>query len=161
MIKKAARLVRFERRSVWLPVSAALLFGGGVSLPLMDVEKWFFWDNEYSVVTAIVTLYEQGRAILGTALLFFVLLLPVMRFVAMSWLRFESRLREVDVRRFLIVDDWAMLDVYVLALLIVTTKIADVAGVTPRVGLVCLVASAVLSLYDSWRVRASLSPREA
>lgn len=151
--------VRLPRVDLWAPVAAAVLFGAGISLPLIDVEKWLFWSNQYSVVSAVGALFDEGRSVLGLALLLFVVLLPLVRFVVMAWMRLAGTQSETRVHRLLLVDEWAMLDVYVFALFVVVTKITDVAGVTPRLGLWLLVASAALSLYDSWRVRSILAVR--
>jgi hypothetical protein len=49
-----------------------------------------------------------------------------------------------------------MAEVFALALLVVVTKVAGTASVTPRAGLWCLVGAAVLTVIDSWDLRRSL-----
>lgn len=137
----------------WITLVSYVLFLAGLMLPLMDLEKWVFWSNEYSLVSATWRMALAGDVGLAVIVLLFVVVLPAARLsglVLVRWTR-SSRLLELLVA---LVDRWAMLDVFVLATLIVLVKIGDVASVEPRLGLWMLLLSVVLSLLDSWSLQA-------
>jgi paraquat-inducible protein A len=136
----------------WLSVVAAVLFVVGLSSPLMEVEKWIFWDNENSVLRATLSLAREGEPVLAAVVLVFVVALPIARFAGLVWLRWGTP-PERATRLLLALDKWSMLDVFGLALLIVLVKIGDLASVTPRAGFLLLLAAIALSLADSWRLQ--------
>jgi paraquat-inducible protein A len=135
----------------WVSVLACVLFLTGLSLPVMDVEKWHFWDNQYSVLGGIRSLAKGGEGLLAITLLLFVVALPLARLVGLVWIHWRVPSRRL-AGAVVLVDKWAMLDVFGLALLIVIVKIGDIASVEPRAGFWVLLAAVSLSLYDSWRL---------
>lgn len=136
-------------------ILACALFLLGLALPLMDVEKWFFWDNEYSVLSGILSLAEEGEPLLAIALLVFIVVLPLVRFVGFAWLHWSERPVRA-ARAVLLVDKWAMLDVFGLALLVVLVKVGDIASVHLRAGVWLLLCAVSLSLVDSWKLHREL-----
>jgi paraquat-inducible protein A len=135
----------------WISAVACTLFLTGLSLPIMDVEKWFFWDNQYSVLAAAWRLASEGEGPLAVAVLLFVVALPMARFLGLAWIQWRVP-STYAVRTVVFIDKWAMLDVFGLALLIVIVKIGDIASVEPRAGFWVLLAAVSLSLYDSWKL---------
>lgn len=135
-----------------LTALSAALFVLGLSLPLMQIEKWLFWENEYSLLGGAWHLAQDGGEVLACALLIFVVLLPLTGFAGRGWVQWGSPSRNT-VRRQLVLEKWSMLDVFGLALLIVTVKITDIAAVQPRPGFWVLLVAVALSIYDRWRSR--------
>jgi paraquat-inducible protein A len=132
---------------------ALVLFTAGLASPLMTVEKWWFWERDYSLVAAHVELAREGHAGLALFLGAFVLVLPGARFAGLCLLRWWPRLPALWVRRLRRLDEWAMLDVYALALLVVVVKIGGSLAVTARAGLWLLLCASLLSVWDSWRLQ--------
>lgn len=132
---------------------ALALFGLGLSLPLIVVEKFRFFDREYSVLDATRRMLAEDEQGLALAVLFFVVVLPLARLVGIVWLRFARR-PERHARAVLALEEWAMLDVFGLALLVVVAKLGSVASVELRPGFWVLLAAAALSLRDSFALRA-------
>jgi paraquat-inducible protein A len=141
----------------WLGVAALVLFLIGLARPLLLVEKFRFWDHEYSVFGATARMLAEGESGLAAAVLFFVVLLPLARMLGLVLLRW-SRAPERLARPVLELEKWSMLDVFGLALLVVIAKIGSVASVRVLGGAWVLLAAAALSMLDSWRLR---SPRES
>jgi paraquat-inducible protein A len=136
----------------WASLTALFLFALGLFLPLMVVQKFRFWDHEYSVLGASRRMLDEGEYVLGAAVLFFVVLVPLARLLGIVLLRW-SRASERFARAVLALEKWAMLDVFGLALLVVVAKIGSVASVETRIGFWILLAAAALSLRDSWALR--------
>jgi uncharacterized paraquat-inducible protein A len=141
-----------SRAERWASLVALLLFTLGLFLPLMVVEKFRFWDHEYSVWSASRRMLAEGEYVLGAAVLFFVVLVPLARLFGLVCLRWARR-PERFARAVLALEKWAMLDVFGLALLVVVTKIGAVASVETRVGFWILLGAAALSFRDSLALR--------
>jgi paraquat-inducible protein A len=145
---------RFGSRLVSL--GALLAYAIGLVLPLMVVEKWVFWSNDYSVLRSLGAMADEGEYGLLALVVVFVLLLPAARLLAFAALRWHPAPSKRMVRRILALEDWAMSDVFALALLVVVTKASRLASISLRVGLWFLVASAALMMVDAWLMRRSL-----
>jgi paraquat-inducible protein A len=146
------RVAPASRAERWASVLALSLFALGLVLPLMVVEKFRFWDHEYSVLSASQRMLEEGEHVLAGAVLFFVVLLPLARLLGLVLLRWTRR-PERYARAVFVLDKWAMLDVFGLALLVVVAKIGAVASVETRLGFWVLLAAAALSFRDSLALR--------
>jgi paraquat-inducible protein A len=133
-------------------VLALALFAAGLFLPLIVVEKFRFFDREYSVLDASRRMFAEGEHGLALAVLFFVVALPLARLLGIVLLRF-SRRPERFARPVLALEEWAMLDVFGLALLVVVAKLGSVASVEIRLGFWVLLCAAALSLRDSVLLR--------
>lgn len=134
-----------------LPVTAlgAAAYGIGLSLPLMTVEKWWFWENEYSVLSGLQRMAREDEWVLLFAVLAFVVVLPTGRFLGMLALRIFRPRGARPVRWLLALDKWSMADVFLLAFLVVVTKLGGLAEVTPRAGMWLLLAAGVLTVADT------------
>ena len=147
-----ARVPPASRGERWASLTSLLLFALGLFLPLMVVEKFRFWDHEYSVLDASRRMLDEGEHVLAGVVLFFVVLLPLARLVGLVLLRWAAR-PERYARAVLELDKWAMLDVFGLALLVVVAKIGAVASVETRLGFWAMLAAAALSFRDSLVLR--------
>ncbi len=152
---------RFRRN--WLgcarSLSAVILIVCGLTLPLMEVSKWLFWDNEYSILLAMPEMLEQGEWLLPTMLLVTVGIAPLLKLIFSAGFSITGKpsqwhLSEVSGR-------WSMLNVFVLSIVLVMLKLGDSTSVAAQAGFWCLLAGAVLSVLDSrWiRSRAELQIR--
>lgn len=148
---KAPPRPRLQRASLWLTVPAAGLYGIGLSLPLMHVEKGWFWENSYSLLDGTVALLQHGELVLGIAVLLFVIALPSLRFLGLLTLRLLQWRSGRWTRWLRLVDAWSMVEVFALALVVVFAKIGALADAAPRAGLWFLLAGGMLSAIDSVR----------
>jgi len=142
-----------------LSLGSLVAFAAGVALPLMVVEKWVFWSNDYSIASSLAPMASEGRFGLLALVVVFVLVLPAARLVAFTLLRWRRAPSERLVRRVLALEEWAMADVFALAMLVVVTKASQMATVSARAGLWFLVAAAILMLGDAWLLRRELRLR--
>lgn len=147
-----ANVPRATRGERWTSLAALVLFTLGLFLPLMVIEKFRFWDHEYSVLRASRLMLDEGEYVLASAVLFFVVLLPLARLSGIVLLRW-SRAPERFARAVLALEKWAMLDVFGLALLVVVAKLGALASVETRIGFWILLAAAALSFRDSLALR--------
>lgn len=126
-----------------------------LSLPLMTVEKMVFWKNDYSVITGVHGLWEQGQYALAVILFFFSIVFPVFKLamLAVIWtVRLAERKRQAVLHWLGILGKWSMLDVFVVAILIVLVKLGPLAKVRPQQGVYWFAAAILLSMITSMYV---------
>lgn len=150
-VRRRPRLEALPWRYRWLlPILSVLslvLYLLSLTAPLMVVEKWFFWNREFSLVSAAPRLMDEGERTLAALFLVFVVLLPVSRQVALILARLVPR-RSWSVALAYHLDKWSMMDVYALALLVFTVKIGEFARVTLLDGFWFLVAAVLVASVD-------------
>jgi paraquat-inducible protein A len=133
-----------------------LLFFAGLMLPLFSVEKWLFWNNEYSMVTALPQMLAEQEFLLPAVILIFVIVLPLCRFLSITATRMSRQPTEKLTRLAIACEKWTMWEVYVLALIIVSVKLADFATIELRAGFWLIASVVPLSLLDGWLFRRRL-----
>lgn len=148
-------------RSLWLNVAlgaAIVLFAIGLFAPLFTVEKLMIFADTVSIVSSLLQLAREGYPLLFALLLVFSVLLPLCKLavlVRVQWFRIASTARWLQW-----VDQlakWSMLDVYVVAVLVISIKLDYIANVRIRFGLYAFAASVLLSMF----IAASLRQRES
>lgn len=137
---------------------AFALFVGGSCVPLMTVEKWWWWSSDYTVVTSVIDLFGRGEFGLAILLALLVIVAPLLHFGGMLVLRFWPKLSEKAIDRLLLLEEWAMFDVYGLALVLVLTKLGGIANVEPRTGLWMLFAATIIGWVDRRLFHAAIGP---
>ena len=142
-------LARIHRRRFGVPllvVASAVALGFGLNLPLIYVEKMYFWDNTYSVVTGVFGLYDDGEHFLAALVFFFSFVFPIAKLALLLWIWFvpmNFTQRGEWLARLSALGKWSMLDVFIVAILVVASKLGALADVSTEDG-VYWFASAVL-----------------
>lgn len=144
-----------SRTAGLLLVAATLTLAWGLFLPLLYVEKWF-WDSQYSVVSGIAGLWEDGELLLAFVLLCFSVVFPIAKLGVLWRLWFRPVPREQHERwlaRLEMLGRWSMLDVFAVAILVVAAKLGVLASVEPRAGVYVFGAAVLLSMAATSAVR--------
>ena len=134
-------LARIHRRRFGLPmlvVASAVALGFGLSLPLIYVEKMYFWDNTYSVVTGVFGLYDDGEHFLAALVFFFSFVFPIAKLALLLWIWFVPMnhvQRGEWLARLSALGKWSMLDVFIVAILVVASKLGALADVKTEDGI--------------------------
>ncbi len=130
-------------------VGAIALLVRGLTLPLFHVTQMVFWKSDYSVLTGIQSLAQQGEYFLALIILVFSVIFPTMKLATLLglWATPLSDARRTRALQWLgFLGRWSMLDVLILALMIVIVKVRAVANVEPRVGMYVFSAAIFLSM---------------
>jgi paraquat-inducible protein A len=136
-----------------LLVAAAVTLAFGLTMPVMTVEKAYFWQDDYTLVTGASGLWTKGERFLATVLLLFSGVFPVLKLLMLGALlvlpmRPRGRARLIAFTDAL--GRWSMLDVFVVAMFIVLARSALIAKAAPAPGLYvfcgAIVASMLLSM---------------
>ncbi len=143
-------------------VVAFLLFGTGVFFPFFHVSKLWIFDSAISVVSGIATLFKEEEYFLFAILSLFTLAFPLVKLSLLTLIWMENDQNLARLRRLhKWVDSlgkWSMLDVFVVAVLIVTMKAAGLAKLEIGLGLYLFTASVVLTQFTSARIHRELLP---
>lgn len=149
-----------ERETTPLPVglAAAIVaawacFAGALTQPLMRVEKWVFWGNDYTLLDGIRGLDGEATGFISLAIWVLVIVLPTLSLLAWTAIWLLSHLRGIPDwgGHVLVLDEWAMADVFGLAVVVVFLRLSGEASVEPRVGLWMLFGwTAATTLVSFW-----------
>ncbi len=145
----------------WIPLLAAGLLVLIAYLPyagVLSVEKFWFWENTFTLESAFLKLWNGGRPWIAAFGLFAVGILPAASCLAWIVLWAVNLRSEVRVlsRIALLLDEWAMLDVFALALIVFSVKAGQKADLVTLEGyrwiLVAGGVAAFLSFVARYRV---------
>jgi paraquat-inducible protein A len=152
MAKRRTSLAWKHRRHWEIPLllflSAGLLVLG-LSMPVLQTTALLFWKDEYTIQAGIVNLWEDRHFGLALILLFFSVVFPAMKLLALSalWvLPIAGGSRKRLLHQIKILSKWSMLDVFVVAIIVVITQAGGIIDVKPRAGVYVFAASIVLSM---------------
>lgn len=161
-----------EKRYVgWLLWASLALLVVGLFAPIMTLKKFLFLKNEVSIYTGLLRLFGEGHYGLFFIILIFSVCFPLVKLFTLAFVWYGASLgagkRKTLLRRIETLGRWSMLDVFVVALLVVTIKLGLLADVEVHAGVyffaVSVLASMAASLLMSRLVdpgsEATLTPR--
>ncbi len=128
-------------------VSAGLLMAG-FKLPILTVRK--LWENNsFSILTGITNLWGDKYYFLAALIFFFSIIFPVAKLAALSVIWF-FRMTDEQRKRIMyfleLLGRWSMLDVFVVALLVVSIKLGVLASAKAEIGIYFFGASVLLAM---------------
>ena len=126
------------------------LFLAGILSPIFTLEKFFLMRNTVSIVGACAQLFQEGHYALFVIVGAFSVVLPTLKFVLlwMFWFSADQHRQRVTgfVHWVALYGKWSMLDVFVVAILLVTVKLGAIASVHVHPGLYAFAASVVVTM---------------
>ncbi len=150
---------------LWILTVASGLFIAGIFLPMITLSKFVVVKSTFSVVSGVFELLGNGQIVLFIVVTCFSIVLPAMKILVLYKLLLSNLNDALPVRRLLHLmheyGRWAMLDVLIVAVLVVTVKLGAIASVEVHLGLFVFGASALLiMLLTQQVVRLINQPRE-
>ena len=126
----------------------------GVIAPLLTLQKLYFIENTISLISTIQTLYNDNEWLLFIVITLFSVCIPVIKIVSLLMITnidFEAG-SFLDKTLSLIetLGKWSMLDVFVVALLLVSLKLGALAKVEVHYGLYVFAFSVILTMVLSF-----------
>lgn len=143
----------------WLLLVAIGLLAVGLTTPMITLTKLMFSEHSFSVLGGIAQLFTDRQILIAIILVSFSVLLPLIKitllFRALSLLSpnhpFTAR-RQRYLRLMHDYGRWAMLDVMVVAVIIVTVKLGAIASIQVHTGLYLFGAAVLLIMFITHRV---------
>jgi paraquat-inducible protein A len=137
---------------LWL---TAIALGVGLASPIVTLNKFIFLENTFSVLGGVVQLLKEGKVFLFILITGFSILLPILK-IGVLYRLLSKAGDESRTRKYLhwmhLYGKWSMLDVFVVAVLVVTVKLGAFANVEVRYGLYAFATAVVLTMYVTARV---------
>jgi len=145
--------VRNLRLLVWL---AGALLAVGLYAPVITLEKFVLIENTFSVLSGLWQMFQEGRWFLFIIIGVFSIAIPILKLFVLYRLLSRHCHNAERLRGYLhwmhLYGKWSMLDVFIVAVLVVATKLGVIAQVDMRYGLYAFAASVVLTMYITARV---------
>ena len=137
-------------------VLALLLFIVGVISPIVTIEKFYLVENTFSIFSGVVQLFLEQRYFLFLLISVFSLILPVLKLGVLFQILENPQQDGSNRHRYLrwmhLYGKWSMLDVFVVAILVVSVKLGAIANVEMRYGLYAFALSVLLTMAITARV---------
>ena len=138
---------------VLMLVSALAFFIAGIFLPFTSVTKLWLFQDQISVYHGLIILWRAGELFLFLILFVFTLCFPLVKLTAMLVLWLYPRVGADHARTlFHFVSNlgkWSMLDVFVVAILVLTIKSSGVANIRVSEGFFLFFVSVMLTQFAS------------
>ena len=150
-------LVKVFPRAGWMIVTMLMLsmgfFIAGIFLPFTAVTKLWLFENQISVYRGLVVLWKADELFLFLILFVFTVGFPFVKINAMLtlwlWPRLDST-RGQQIYGFVShLGKWSMLDVFIVAILVLTVKSTGVASIKVGAGFFMFFASVMLTQFSS------------
>lgn len=123
----------------WLLLISSGLLIAGLFLPMLTISQFVFIRNEFSVISGITELWKAGQYILFVVIGCFSVIIPLTKIVLLfKLLQSDDKPHPIKMKLLRLMHDygrWAMLDVMVVAMLIVTVKMGAIASIQIHPGL--------------------------
>lgn len=137
-----------------LLLSGPLLIAGWV-LPILSVTSFWVFETEHSIYGGLVSFFKDGEWLLILIIGAFAGLFPAGKVMIGIFAWVQPKKAKSVLRAANLVSKWSMLDVFVIALVVMTAKSSIVADARVGIGAWCFTAAAITSTV----ALASLSKR--
>jgi paraquat-inducible protein A len=138
-----------------LLLSALGLLAVGVTAPILTLEKFYIFANTVSVWSALRQLIAEGEwglfALVGVFSVVFPMAKIITLLVIWNLEAVGSPAHQRHLRWLTTYGKWSMLDVFVVALLVVSVKLGSLATATVEYGIYVFAASVLLTMgLSAW-----------
>ncbi len=142
----------------WLLLAVLVCLMIGLITPMMTMTKFYIIDNSFSVISGVYQLYLNGQYLLLVIITAFSIVLPILKIYVLFILVGNHSTEPKKLQRYMHLmheyGRWAMLDVMVVAVLIVTVKLGAVASIEVHYGLYVFgTAVLLLMMITRWVVK--------
>lgn len=122
----------------------------GVTAPLLTLEKMYFFENTVTLTSTVKGLFIQKEWFLFFVIAIFSLCIPVIKIVGLVLILNLEYTKNSFLDKTLhiieLVGKWSMLDVFVVALLLVSVKLGVLAKVEVHYGLYMFATSVLITM---------------
>ena len=131
-----------------LLIVTLLFFIAGISMPILTISRLWILTDEVSVISGLWQLLEDQQYFIFLLIFVFSIVLPVVKLYYLFMLSTKNTIHTQSYSRYLHLmhryGRWSMLDVFVVAVLIVTVKLGALADIAIEPGMYFFTAAIVL-----------------
>ena len=160
----------FRRPRQGIVVNLLLLVAGGLlfyglQAPILTLEKFYFFSNTVSLLSALQQLAQEAEwglfALIGAFSVLFPILKLVMLLLIWNLDPAQGERHRRHLRWLSAYGKWSMLDVFVVALLVVSVKLGSLAQARVEIGIYAFAASVIMTmLLSAWIAHHAVVPPE-
>lgn len=140
----------------WLLILTSLLLIAGFVMPMLTITKFMVVSNSFSIVSGIWQLLKDGQLFIFILVASFSIVLPIAKIGLLFNLLHPDTTHPNRRKKLLqLMHDygrWAMLDVMVVAILIVTVKLGAIASIQVHSGLYVFGLAVLLIMFITHQV---------
>ena len=145
-----------------LLASLGLLFYG-LQAPILTLEKFYFFSNTVSLLSALQQLAAQAEwglfALVGLFSVVFPILKSMILLLIWNFDPSHGERHRRHLRWLATYGKWSMLDVFVVALLVVSVKLGSLAQAHVEIGIYAFAASVIMTmLLSAWIAHHAVVP---
>lgn len=133
---------------------ALLLFTGGIISPIMTITQLVFIENRLSILSTLYDLLQHQKYLLFVIITLLSFILPSIK-IAILGLILQGDGKGQKANRLLNLmhnyGRWAMLDVFVVAILLVSIKLSAIASIEIHFGLYLFAGSILITMWVTHR----------
>jgi paraquat-inducible protein A len=134
-------------------LAALSFYFAGIFLPFTTVSKLWLFNNQISVYHGLVVLWQAGELFLFLILFIFTICFPFIKMNCLLALWLYPGLKTDQARAFYRfvsqLGKWSMLDVFVVAILVLTIKSTGIASIKVGIGFFLFFLSVMLTQFAS------------
>ncbi|MCP8690229.1 paraquat-inducible protein A [Marinobacterium sedimentorum] len=155
------RSVNSIERTLALAIAGLILFVPANLYPLLTLEALGIRQSQ-TVFSSAMSLYNDGLWLVALLILLFAILVPLVKLLLLLYISASLHGRRfwrgtaLALRSYQHLDEWGMLEVYLLGVAVSVVKLVDVAAIEPGLGLYSLVALILVTLLSSTQLNRDL-----
>ena len=135
----------------------------GITAPLLTLEKLYFFESQVSLISAVTQLLHKQEWVLFIIIGLFSLCLPFIKIFSLVAILHIPHQQKSFLDHLLHwierLGKWSMLDVFVVALLLVSVKLGALAKVTVHYGVYTFATSVILTMLASFWIEQLSHPK--
>lgn len=134
---------------LFLVIAGAILFVVSLFSPFVSVQKFYIFNDTVTLVSMLVSFAHEKDWFLFVVILLFTIILPAMKFVILfiyGWSPDTAVSNSLSMRVLEGISKWAMLDVFLVAIVITVIKLDMVTTGNINYGLYLFACSILLSI---------------
>lgn len=142
-------MTKYKNSYYWFLWTGLLTYLISLNLPLISITKIYVFKDEISLISILTTLWHEQEVFLYLVIFCFVVFVPVCKFVLLIMSGANPSIVYTYQRAYhllSIVGKWAMLDVFIAAIIIVIIKLGVMTQAHTRIGLYLFVYSILASM---------------
>jgi Uncharacterized paraquat-inducible protein A len=136
-----------------------LLFSFGIFTPFLTLKKFFIFNEQITLVGSVKILFKYHQYFLGALIMLFSIIFPIVKLSSLAFIWFFIKDKE-NVRKWIkrveVVGNWSMLDVFIIAITVVSIKLSGLGNMKVHYGLYLFASSVILTKFTLVLIQKSL-----
>ena len=130
-----------------LVILGVVIFFSSIFSPLLSISELYMFTSTVSIYSALVTFIREGEWLLFIIILVFTIILPSIKYALLLSSGVKPNLLSSDSIKLLeVISRWAMLDVFIVAVIVASVKLKLFASAETHYGLYLFVTAVLLSI---------------